>query len=276
MRRRVDWLPLLAGLPGCAVLLGLFLLPVGFLIARSVTDPKLGLSNYHTIITSPAYGHAAWTTLWLSGAAVLGCVLLGTPVAYALVRAGDHPVMRVVMAVLILSFLTSSLVRAYAWFLMLGTQGPVVAVTNALGLGKPQLLFNSFAVIVGMVHYLLPIYTLMLYGSLRSIRYELVTAAEGLGAKHAYALRTVFLPLARPGLVNGGSLVFVIALGFFVTPALLGGAQQTMLSQLIAQAVQQFGDFGAAAATGFLLLVASLALLAAVRRVLLPKSARYG
>lgn len=276
MRRRVDWLSLLAGLPGCAVLLALFLLPVGFLVARSVTDPQLGLGNYEAIVTSPAYGHAAWTTLWLSGAAVAGCVLLGTPVAYALVRAGEHPVMRVVLAILILSFLTSSLVRAYAWFLMLGTQGPIVAAADALGLGTPRLLFGPAAVIVGMVHYLLPIYTLMLFGSLRSIRYELVTAAEGLGAKHFYALRSVFVPLARPGLVNGASLVFVIAIGFFVTPALLGGARQTMLSQLIAQAVQRFGDFGAAAAIGFLLLVASLALLAAVRRVLLPSHARYG
>lgn len=275
-RRRIDWAALLAGTPGCVLLVVLFAIPVGQLVERSVSDPKFGFSNYDKILSSEAYGHATIATVWLSAAAVLGCILIGTPMAYALVRANGSRIMKVVLGILVLSFLTSSLVRAYAWFLMLGAQGPVVEVTDALGLGRPSLLFGPAAVIIGMMHYLLPIYTLMLYGSLRSVRYELVTAAEGLGARHGYALRTVYLPLARPGLVNAASLIFVISIGFFVTPALLGGAGETMLSQLIAQAVSRFGDFGGAAATGFMLLVGSLLLLGLIRRLLIPRRARYG
>ncbi|MEA2782832.1 MAG: putative spermidine/putrescine transport system permease protein [Rhodospirillaceae bacterium] len=182
--------------------------------------------------------------------------------------------MRVSLVVLVGCFLMSSLVRAFAWMVLLGAHGPVIGILQLVQIPITTLLATPQGVLIGMVHYLLPIYILTAFAGLRSVRFELILAAEGMGATHGYALRTVYLPLARPALMNASSLAFVTAIGFFITPALLGGPGDTMLAQLIALSVNRFGEFGFAAAAGFILLASTLICLSIAWRLLRPATTR--
>ncbi|WP_051441050.1 putative spermidine/putrescine transport system permease protein (plasmid) [Ensifer sp. WSM1721] len=263
-----------AVLPGIVLLAIFFLIPIANLTARSFTDPVLGLQNYKALFGSQTYLRVGGRTIWLSFLAMSGCIIIGTPVAYAIAHSKRQVLVSVTLAVLVLSFLTSSLIRAFAWMILFGAKGPVVAMLSAAGLGTQTLLATPGAVVIGMIHFLLPIYVLTAVAGLRSMPYELITAAEGLGASRWYALRTVYLPLAFPTIGNAGSLVFVIAVGFFITPALLGGPSEMMLGQLIAISVSKFGDFGFAAATGVVLMLLTLLLLSAVQWLSKPKQKR--
>jgi putative spermidine/putrescine transport system permease protein len=260
--------------PALVLLIVFFLVPFGDLAMQSVDSPPGGLHNYLTVLSSDSYRNAARATFVLTMAACAVCLLLGTPVAYALVLTEGSRFMRAAVTVLVLTFLSSALVRAYSWFIILGKNGPVVGAFEALGSQDTTFLFSTGAVVVGMVYYLLPTYVLMLYGGIRNIAPELIQAAESLGARHGVALRTVYLPLAMPAIANAFSVSFVISVGFFIVPSLLGGPSQTMLSQLIADAVQKQGDFGLGAAAGLTLLTLSLAFLGLVRLALVGTTGR--
>ncbi|MER9056908.1 ABC transporter permease [Mesorhizobium sp. M0910] len=257
----------LAAAPGIALLVIFFAIPLANLTVRSLTDPEFGLGNYKAVLGSQTYLRVGWRTIWISFLAMSGCVLIGTPVAYAIAHSKRRALVVATLAVLGLSFLTSSLIRAFAWMILFGAQGPIVAILNVAGLDVHTLLATQVAVVVGMIHFLLPIYALTAFAGFRNMPFDLVVAAEGLGASRWYALRTVYLPLALPSIINAASLVFVIALGFFITPALLGGPSEMMLGQLIAISISKFGDFGFAAAAGVLLMVITLFLLSAVQWV---------
>ncbi|WP_050994696.1 ABC transporter permease [Sinorhizobium fredii] len=254
-----------AVVPGVLLLAIFFVIPIANLTARSFTDPVIGLQNYEVLFGSQTYIRVGGRTIWMSFLAMSGCIVIGTPVAYAIAHSKRRVLIAVTLAVLVLSFLTSSLIRAFAWMILFGAKGPVVAMLDAAGFGVQTLLATPGAVVVGMIHFLLPIYVLTAVSGLRNMPYELITAAEGLGASRWYALRTIYLPLALPTIINAGSLVFVIAVGFFITPALLGGPSEMMLGQLIAISVSKFGDFGFAAATGVVLTLLTLVLLSAVQ-----------
>ncbi|RWI31398.1 MAG: ABC transporter permease [Mesorhizobium sp.] len=251
--------------PGLLFVLCLFIVPLGVLALRSITDPHLGFGNYDTLVTSPTYLRVAWRTIWISVAAAMICAIAGTPVAYSLAHSDRRSLNTLMLAVLVLSFLTSSLIRTFSWMVIFGAQGPLSRMLDIFGWGPSGLLGSSTAVIVGMVHFLLPVYILTAFSGLRKVPYHLVAAAEGLGASRIFAVATVYLPLAMPSIVNAGCVVFIIGIGFFITPALLGGPRQTMLAQLIARSVTQFGDFGFAAAGGVILLAITLGCLWIVR-----------
>lgn len=263
-----------AASPGVILLIIFFAIPIANLTWRSFTDPVFGLDNFKILLGSETYLRVGVRTIWISFLAMFGCVTIGTPVAYAIAHSKRRVFVMLTLAVLVLSFLTSSLIRAFAWMILFGANGPIVGVLDTVGLTTPTLLATPVAVVVGMVHFLLPIYVLTAVAGLRSMPYELVTAAEGLGASRWYALTTIYLPLALPSLVNAGSLVFVIAVGFFLTPALLGSPSEMMLGQLIAISVSKFGDFGFAAAAGVLLTVMTFLLLSAVQWISKPRQGR--
>ncbi len=160
------------------------------------------------------------------------------------------------------------MVRTYAWMVLLGTNGLVNNFFGLLGLGPFKLINNSLGVYIGMVHVLLPLMILPICNTMQGIDMRLEQAAEGLGATRWQAFMRVFAPLSLPGVAAGSCLVFIIALGFFVTPALLGALENMTVSMLIENQVGVALNWGFAAAIGMVLLVATMATLAIAMLVL--------
>jgi len=163
----------------------------------------------------------------------------------------------VLWAAVLIPFWTSLLVRTYAWMVILGRRGIVNETLMALGLREVplDLLFNRFSVTIGMVHILLPFMVLCLYAAMRGIDRGLLLAAENLGARPIQAFVRIFVPLSLPGVVSGSLIVFITALGFYITPALLGGARNTMIAQLIAGQITEQLNFGFGSALAIVLLI---------------------
>jgi putative spermidine/putrescine transport system permease protein len=243
----------------------LFVAPIGFVLVRSVTDPTLSLAHYRRILTVPLYTGVMLNTFKTSLIVTVACLALGYPLAYVMARRNDW-LATTLLVIVGMSFWTGFLVRTYAWLVILGNRGPVVALYQTLGLGKPQLLFTSFSSTLGMTHILLPYMVLALYGVMRKIDVTHLRAASSLGAPPFAAFRTVFLPLSLPGVVNGSVLVFTICLGFYVTPIILGTPRDMMISQLINQQVEELLAFGFASAVAVVLLAISGSLLAVYNR----------
>jgi ABC-type spermidine/putrescine transport system permease subunit I len=173
------------------------------------------------------------------------------------------------MVLVLVPFWTSVLVRTYAWLVLLQRNGLINGWLQSLGLiDEPlQLAHNLTGSIIGMVHIMLPFLVLPLYASMKSIDLDLVRAAVGLGATPRRAFWTVFFPMSLPGLFAGVVLVFVLSLGFFVTPALLGGGRVQMLAQRIESTITLYSNWGAASALGVVLLLVTLALIWLLHRV---------
>ena len=262
-RSATAWL-LLA--PSCLALVVLFVVPIGYVLLLSVTDPRLSLAHYQRIFTVPVYTRVMVNTFVTSLIVTAFCLVIGYPIAYVMARRGGW-LSTLLLTIVAMSFWTGFLVRTYAWLVILGTKGPVAAAYGALGLGPaPQLLFNTFASTLGMTHILLPYMILALYATMKKIDANHLKAAASLGARPAAAFREVFLPLSLPGIVNGSLLVFVSCLGFFVTPVLLGTPRDMMISQLINQQIEDLLAWGFASAIATVLLAMTLVLLAIYNR----------
>jgi putative spermidine/putrescine transport system permease protein len=252
--------------PALLYLLVLFIIPIGYVLLLSVTDPALSLQHYYRLFKVPLYTSVMLNTFKVSLIVTLACLALGYPLAYVMARRNDAIAVIFLVAVG-MSFWTGFLVRTYAWLVILGNKGPVSAFYAFAGLGRPpQLLFTSFSSTLGMVHILLPYMVLALYGVMRKIDPVYLRSAESLGARPIMAFRHVFLPLSLPGVVNGCVLVFTICLGFYVTPILLGTPRDMMISQLINQQIEDLLAWGFASAIATVLLVVTLLLLAIYNR----------
>lgn len=243
--------------PIAVFLLFAFLLPLGFVFGLSVTEPSVSLDHFRRIINVPAYLTVMWNTFRTALTVTLTCLALGYPIAYVVSRRNDA-VAVVMLGIVAMSFWTSFLVRTYAWLVILGNSGPVAALYAALGLGPmPKLLFTSFSSTLGLVHILLPYMVLALYSVMKRIDSSHVRAAHSLGATPWIAFTHVYLPLSLPGIVSGSIVVFTVCLGFYVTPILLGGSGDMMISQLIHQQIDQLLNWGFAAALSVVLLAAT-------------------
>ncbi len=229
---RIYWL---AVLPAVAMLVVLYLLPLAGVLVISVTDPEPGLDNYALLFTSTSVQKSLLTTLRISTLTTLLALLMGYVVAYAM-RAAQSQRQRLMLFCVLLPFWISLLVRSFAWIALLGAQGPLNQGLIAWGvIDEPlPLMRNETGVLIGMVHVLLPYAVLTIYANMRGIDVGLVAAARSLGASRFQAFRRVFLPLTRPGLIGAGTLVFILSLGFYVTPALLGGGKVLMIAEYIA------------------------------------------
>ena len=155
---------------------------------------------------------------------------------------------------MLISFWLSVLIRCFALIMALGPRGPLNAALDPIGLGPVQLIRNETGVLIGMVHYLVPFAVLTISAGLRGIDLSLVAAARSMGAGRARLLRTVVLPLAAPAIVAAFALCFVIALGFYITPALLGGGRVVMVAEFITFFVQKVLAWGKASALALLLI----------------------
>ncbi|MGO8866587.1 MAG: ABC transporter permease [Alphaproteobacteria bacterium] len=242
-----------------------FLVPIGLMIWRSFAEA--GLAPYVTILTSPVYLKVLITTLKICLLTTLGCLALGYPIAYVLTVA--RPAVRgVVLILVILPYWLDYIVRSYSWMILLGRRGLVNQLVLSLGLSERplSLLYTLFSVSIGMIQILLPLMILTLFGAMLRIDRRLLDAAAIHGASRWRAFRTVFLPLSLPGVYAAGLLVFVSALGFYITPALLGGPEQTMISQTIMVLASDLLNWPLASAAGVLLLVVTTVLLALYNR----------
>jgi putative spermidine/putrescine transport system permease protein len=253
--------------PPSLVLTLLFLLPIGLVLVTSVTDPRPSVAHYGRIFTVPLYTHVMLNTFVTSLIVTALCLVLGYPVAYAMARRSDW-VSTLLLTVVAMSFWTGFLVRTYAWLVILGSKGPVVAACQALGVGgpAPRLLFTSVASTLGMTHILLPYMILALFAVMKKIEPDHLKAAASLGARPRAAFTEVFLPLSLPGVVNGSLLVFLTCLGFFVTPILLGTPRDMMISQLINQQIEELLAWGFASALAVILLLATGVILVVYNR----------
>jgi ABC-type spermidine/putrescine transport system permease subunit I len=257
---RHGWLLVL--LPGGLFLLIFFCYPLVTMAVRSLTDP--GPQNYTEVATSPVFRQVLVTTLKTAGLTTLVCLALAYPYAYRMSRASARTT-TVMMALVLLPFWSSLLVRTFSWTVLLQDTGLINRMLMSLGVvDQPlQLIRTSLGVEVGMVHILLPYMVLPLYTAMRRIDPMLVPAAQSLGARPSRAFARVTVPLSMPGVYAGAVLVFVLSLGFYVTPSLLGGPKNTMLGEVIATQVTRFG-FGIGSALGMVLLVVTLVTLGAL------------
>lgn len=245
-------------------LLGLFfVLPVAILLTRSVTEPVPGLGNYAELLGSSTYLQVFANTFIVSGLVTFVSLLIGFPVAWALAIMPSR-FASVVFAILLLSMWTNLLARTYAWMVLLQRTGVINKMLIGMGLiDQPLPLVNNLTgVTIGMTYIMLPFIILPLYGVIRKIDPAILQAAALCGASRWQSLVRVLLPLAMPGMAAGALMVFVMSLGYFVTPALLGGTANMMLAELIAQFVQSLVNWGMGGAAALVLLIVTLALYA--------------
>ena len=262
-------------IPAILLLAAFFVIPVVFLLTRSVTDPQLGLQNYAALVGSTTYAKVFFNTFLVAGVVTLVTVLIAFPVAWALaIMPGRWA--SVVFAIILLSMWTNLLARTYAWMVLLQQTGLINRMLKAIGLiDQPlQLTNNLIGVTIGMVYIMLPFMILPLMGVIKKIDPAILQAAALCGATKWQALTRILVPLAAPGIASGALMVFVMSLGYYVTPSLLGGTANMMLAELIAQQVQSLVNWGMGGAAAFLLLLVTLGLYAVQLRFFEPKEGR--
>ena len=266
-REQLIVLALLA--PALAVVTALLAVPLAWLAVQSVTaDGALTLEHYRRFLTEDIYWRSFLLTFRIALTVTVLAVLLGYPVAYAAATLPRRWSV-VVLGLVILPFWTSVLVRTYAWMVLLQRRGLVNGMLQGLGLTDQPiaLINNEFGTVLATLHILLPFMVLPLYATMQRIPRDLMLAGASLGGCPLHVFRRVFLPLSMPGVVAGTVLVFVLALGFYITPELLGGGRTFMVSMLVSRNVELYNQWGAASAIGVVLLVCVAALFWLASRV---------
>ncbi len=270
--------PVTAGLlgPACVILLLVFIVPIGMLMARSVFDPVATVRNFAQLVASSVYVDVLLISLKLAAVSTVLALLWAYPVAYVL--AATRGGMRSFLLLLVLlPFWTNILVRCYAWMLVLQVKGLInLTLVDWLHLlPRPiPLVFNFAGAVIGMVHYLMPVAVLMLDANMRTIDRRIIRAADSLGASPWRSFLYVFLPQTWSGLRAAGVLTFISALGSFVIPALLGGREDMTVAMLINSEFSETMNWGFGAALATALLLVTLALLIGFHAVPARRMAR--
>ncbi len=250
---------LLLSLPALLVLGLTFALPTLLFLGRSFAEPQWGLGNYATLLGSATYARVLANTFVLAGLVTVLAIAIGYPVAWFLTiqRRG---IARLVLAVVLLSMWTNLLARTYAWLVLLQRSGVINALLLRLGLiAEPLALVNNLTgVVIGMTYIMLPFAILPLQATLGSIDPVLLQAGAVCGAPPATVFRRLLLPMSLPGIATAAVMIFVMALGYYVTPSLLGGTGTMMVAELIAEQIQSFLNWGLGSAAALVLLAAAL------------------
>ena len=276
---REQWMLLSLATPAILTIVAIILIPVGWLFYLSFlgSDGQPSLENYQRMIEYKSYLRVFIVTFQVSLLTTLLCILIGYPLAYFLSQLPQRVAGFFMLAVL-LPFWTSLLVRTYAWLVLLQKKGILNDFAIYLGLWETpvKLVHNMTGTLIGMAHIMLPFLVLPLYGAMRRIERDVMHAAANLGASPTQAFWNVFFPLSLPGLVAGSLIVFVLCLGFYVTPAVLGGGRVVMVATQITAILEQQYNWGAASALGVVLLIATLMILYAAARLLKLDSVLFG
>ena len=259
---------LLLTVPAIILVMVVFIAPFVLLVFLSVYDDGFTSENYVRLWTDSIYRMTLWRTVWMSSVVTFLCALLAYPVAfYAAIS--RQTLALVVLALVLVPFWTSVLVRTYAWLVMLQRNGLINRTLVNLGLTNEPLplVHNTTGTLIGMIHIMLPFVVLPLYSSLRQIPSEMSQASQSLGAGPLRTFRKVVLPLSLPGLIAGSVFVFVLSLGFYVTPQLMGGGRVILLSMVVERNVQLYANFGAGTSVAVVLLVLIILILWLLDRI---------
>ncbi|MBB3261005.1 putative spermidine/putrescine transport system permease protein [Paraburkholderia bannensis] len=261
--KRRNWRNAKLLAPALILLAIFFVLPVLSLLLRSVMEPSPGLHNYAQLLGSSTYLRVFGNTFLVAGVVTAVTVAVGFPTAWLLAIA-PRWLSTTLFSILLLSMWTNLLARTFAWMVLLQQTGPINRLLMALGIiDQPLTLVNNLiGVTVGMTYIMLPFLVMPLHATLRGIDPATLRTAAVCGASRWQAFCRILVPLAMPGIASGALMVFVMALGYFVTPALLGGPSYMMLAELIAQLVQELLNWGLAGAAAFVLLAVTLGLYA--------------
>jgi len=245
----------LALVASLAFFVAVYLYPLSRLLVWSFFSPGFTLAHYAKLFAEPAYLRAFRNTAQISLWVTVIALLLGYPLAY-LMSAVSRRARAVLVVLVLVPFWTSVLVRTFAWMVILGRRGIINQLLIGWGaVDRPlALIYNMLGVQVGMVHVLLPFMVFPLLSVMSRIDAGLVTAARSLGASPRQAFLRIFLPLSLPGVSAGCVLVFLLAVGFYITPALLGGEGQVTFATLIELVVRDLLDWNFGASLGVFLL----------------------
>jgi putative spermidine/putrescine transport system permease protein len=258
-------------LPAFTMLALVFLVPLGWFFFHTLfidTDPSDLWDQIASVLTSRAMLQAIVTTNWISLLVTATVLLMGYPIAYYL---ANHNGLRftLVLFCIIVPYFTSIIVRTYSWMVLLGREGLINQALRHLGLIDTPLplLYNQLSIVIGMTYVLLPYMVLTLFAAMKAIDRTLLLAARGMGASGPMIFWRVYLPLSRHGVISGALIVFILSIGFFITPALMGGPSDVMVAMLIERSVEITLDWAGAAVMSLFLLVVTLILYAIYYRV---------
>lgn len=257
-KKTLGWL---AVLPLLTFLALFFLMPVGELLSTAFGDTSFSLQHFHRLFSVPVYTGIIANTFFISAMVTCLCVVISYPVAYAMATVSSN-LRKVLLIVVLLPFWTSSLVRTTAWIVLLQKNGMLNTLLTDLNIIDEPIAFvyNLSGVLIGMTHVLMPFIVLPLYASFKSLDTSILRAAESLGASSLTIFRRIILPLTAPGVIAGSLIVFMNSVGYYITPALMGGVKQTMIAQLIADNITKELNWEFAAAISVMLLVIVLSL----------------
>ena len=263
---------LLLMVPALAVLVFMFLVPLVLFFVRTFAEFDGGIAEFveqaRDLLLSQAYLTALATTNWISLIVTTATLLIGYPIAYYLSTASGAGVSIVLLSI-VLPYFTSIIVRTFSWMVLLGEHGLVNDTLLAIGLiGAPlPLMYNRLGVLIGMSYVLLPYMVLTLYAAMRAIDPSLLRAASGLGASGFYTFSRVYFPLSLHGVLSGALIVYILAIGYFITPALMGGQHDIMIAMLIDRSLEVAIDWPSAALMSLTLLLVTLGLYAIYYRL---------
>ncbi|WP_242884352.1 ABC transporter permease [Actinomadura litoris] len=270
-RGRAAWFVL----PATALLLVFFFYPIATIVWRSLTEPDAGFGNYTALLHDGLSVKVLVRTLVTALIVAATTLVIAYPYAYAMTKV--RPRTRAVLTVIVLlPFWTSLMARNFAWYMLEQRGGPIERFLGLIGFDGVVLLGTVAGVTVAMVQVMLPFMVLPLYSAMEQIDPRLLDAAGSLGAPRWRAFGRVYVPLSVPGMLSGFSLVFIMTLGFYITPALLGSPQNSLISQVISERVSKLLDFGGAGALGTVLLGVTLLVLFIVSRFGGPAKALGG
>ena len=265
--------------PAMLLIVAIVLIPVGWLFYLSFigNDGQLSLEHYQKMVEYKSYARVFVTTFQVSILTTLLCILIGYPLAYFLAMLPQRMAGFFMLAVL-LPFWTSLLVRTYAWLVLLQKNGILNDFAISAGIWETpvKLVHNMTGTLIGMAHIMLPFLVLPLYGAMRKIERDMMHAAANLGATPIQAFWKIYFPLSLSGMVAGSLIVFVLCLGFYVTPAVLGGGRVVMVATQITAILENQFNWGAASALGVVLLVATIVILYLAGRFLKLDVALFG
>jgi ABC-type spermidine/putrescine transport system permease subunit I len=256
--------------PLLAILLIFYLYPLLHLLPDSLFNQgKLTLEHYKHFFESPLYSRILIRTIRISFVVTVICFIVGYPVSYFLVKVKYPKIGNLLLICVLLPFWTSILVRTYSWVVLFQTQGLINTFLMFFHLIKEplSLMYNEFAVIVGMVHVLLPFMIMPIYSVLRNIDPSLVRASRNLGANPFWAFVKVIFPLSLPGVGAGVMFVFILGLGFYITPAILGGPRTLMISTLIDQQINVALNWEFATAIAAILLISTVIMIVIFNKI---------
>jgi len=254
------------GLLGLLFVVLTLILPLAIVVQRAF---DAGFGNFADALASAAFIRSIGNTATLAVTVTITSAFIGYPYAYAMARSGKT-LSRILMTALMLSFWTSLLIRSYAWQVLLNDTGLINSLLKATGIidESLQLIRTPMATLIGMTHILVPFAIFAIYSQIRGISPDLAIAARGLGATRTRAFWSVTFPLSIPGVAAGSLLVFVLTLGFYITPQLLGGAGNQVIGQSIVEQTNTLLNTGVGSAMAVMLLVAVIVILGVAARFL--------